>query len=133
ESTLAPDGDVSVSDVGWRDFFVDDKLETLVASALASNRDLRVAVLNVERTRQLYRIQRAERVPSVDGNITLARTGGELLPITNDVVATVGVTGFELDLFGRVHNLSQAALARYFAQEAARRAAQLTLIAELAN
>jgi len=133
ESTLAPDGDVSVSDVGWRDFFVDDQLETLVASALASNRDLRVAMLNVERTRQLYRIQRAERVPSVDGNVTLARTGGELLPVTNDVIATVGVTGFELDLFGRVHNLSQAALARYFAQEAARRAAQLTLIAELAN
>jgi multidrug efflux system outer membrane protein len=133
ETTLAADGDIPVSDVGWRDFFVDDSLEKLISTALANNRDLRVAVLNVERTRQLYRIQRADRVPSVGGNVILARTGGEFLPITNDVAATVDVTGFELDLFGRVHNLSQAALQRYFAQEATQRATQLALIAEIAN
>lgn len=133
ETTLAAEGDVPVSDIGWRDFFVDDSLEQLISSALANNRDLRVAVLNVERTRQLYRIQRADRVPAVGGNVVLARTGGEFLPITNDVAATVDVTGFELDLFGRVHNLSQAALQRYFAQEATQRATQLTLIAEIAN
>lgn len=133
ETTLAAGGDIPVSDVGWRDFFVDDNLEQLIATALANNRDLRVALLNVERTRQLYRIQRADRVPSVGGNVILARTGGEFLPITNDVAATVDVTGFELDLFGRVHNLSQAALQRYFAQEATQRATQLTLIAEIAN
>lgn len=133
QSTVASEGDVPMSDVGWRDFFVDDSLEALIASALANNRDLRVAVLNVERTRQLYRIQRADRVPAVGGNVILARTGGEFLPITNDVAATVDVTGFELDLFGRVHNLSQAALQRYFAQEAAQHAAHLSLIAQIAN
>jgi len=134
ESTLAgEEAGVAIADVGWRDFFVDESLEALVASALANNRDLRVAVLNVERTREFYRIQRAERVPAIGGNVILARTGGEFLPITNDVAATVDVTGFELDLFGRVHNLSQAALQRYFAQEATQRAAQLSLIAQVAN
>jgi len=55
-----------VAAVGWRDFFVDPKLAQLIAKALETNRDLRVAVLNVERARALYRIQRADRVPSVD-------------------------------------------------------------------
>lgn len=123
----------SAADVGWRDFFVDPNLEELIARALAGNRDLRVAVLNVERARAQYRIQRAERVPAVVATGALARSGGEQLPVTNDASVTAGVAGFELDLFGRVRNLSEAQLQRYFAQEAARRAAQLSLVAEIAN
>ncbi len=123
----------AVADVGWRDFFVDPNLEQLIALALVNNRDLRVAVLNVERARAQYRIQRAERVPSVSVTGALTRTGGELLPVTNEASVTAGVSGFELDLFGRVRNLSEAQLQRYFAQEAARRAAQLSLVAGIAN
>ena len=122
----------ATGDIGWRDFFTDPRLEELVGRALAGNRDLRIAVLNVERARQLYRVQRADRVPSVDAVGTMTRRGGDA-GTTESFTADAGVTGFELDLFGRVRNLSEAALQRYFEQEEARRSAQLALVAEVAN
>jgi multidrug efflux system outer membrane protein len=130
---LAPATAAAAADIGWRDFFVDPKLEELVARALANNRDLRVAVLNVERARAQYGIQRADRVPTVTASAALVRRGGDGIPVTDDYGAAVGITGFELDLFGRVKNLSDAALQRYFAEEEARRSAQLSLIAQVAT
>jgi len=120
-------------DIGWRDFFIDPNLTELIARALDNNRDLRVAVLNVERARAQYRIQRADRVPSVGVNGTMTRTGGDNRSPSNEFTASVGVVDFELDLFGRVRNLSQSALQQYFAQEEARRSVQLSLVAEIAN
>ena len=128
----APATDAPAADIGWRDFFVDPKLQQVVALALDNNRDLRVAVLNVQRAQGLYRVQRADRVPSVGANGTWTRTGGDG-PLSDTYTATLGITDFELDLFGRVRNLSDAALQRYFAQEEARRSAQLALIAETAT
>lgn len=122
----------AVPDVGWRDFLIDERLETLVARALHSNRDLRTAILNVERVRALYRIERAQRLPSVGGVLEGTRTGGDG-PDTDIYSAGVGIAAFELDLFGRVRSLSEAALRLYFASEQARRAAELALIAEVAN
>jgi multidrug efflux system outer membrane protein len=128
----ASPGMPATADIGWRDFFVDPRLQEVIARALANNRDLRVAVLNVERARALYRVQRADRVPSVEATAAMVRTGGDA-PFTESFTAGVGISEFELDLFGRVRNLSQAALQQYFAQEETRRSAQLTLIAEVAN
>jgi multidrug efflux system outer membrane protein len=128
----AAPGTPATADIGWRDFFVDPRLQEVIARALANNRDLRVAVLNVERAQALYRIQRADRVPSVGATAAMVRTGGDA-PTTDSFTAGVGITEFELDLFGRVRNLSQAALQQYFVQEESRRSAQLTLIAEVAN
>ncbi|MGV8941361.1 MAG: efflux transporter outer membrane subunit [Lysobacter sp.] len=121
-----------VADVGWRDFFADPKLEQLIGLSLQNNRDLRVAVLNVERARSQYRIQRADRVPSLFAGAELVRTGGDA-PVTETYSANLGIAQFELDLFGRVRNLSHAALQRYFATEESQRSAQLALIAEVAN
>jgi outer membrane protein, multidrug efflux system len=130
----------AASDVGWRDFFVDVRLQALIAQALANNRDLRVAVLNVARARAQYRIQRADRLPSVDagGGYTHARlppalSGGPQSSISQDYQVNLGVAAFELDLVGRVRSLGHAALERYLAQDEARRGAQLSLIAEVAN
>ena len=123
---------VAAADIGWRDFFVDDDLEAVIARALENNRDLRVAMLNVERAQALYRVQRSERLPSVGGSVQMTRTGGDV-PNSTAYSASVGVSGFELDLFGRVRSLSEAALRQYFATEEARRAAQLSLVAEVAN
>ncbi len=131
-ATAAAPGTPATADIGWRDFFVDPRLQEVIGLALANNRDLRVAVLNVERARALYRIERADRVPSVGATAAMVRTGGDA-PTTESFTAGVGITEFELDLFGRVRNLSQAALQQYFAQEESRRSAQLTLIAEVAN
>ncbi len=122
----------AAADIGWREFFTDPNLEELIAQALANNRDLRVAVLNVEKARAQYRIQRADRVPSIDATGAMYRAGSDGRT-TESFSASVGVTNFELDLFGRVRNLSDSALQRYFAQEETRRSAQLSLIAEVAN
>ncbi|MGQ4583449.1 efflux transporter outer membrane subunit [Lysobacter sp. F60174L2] len=131
---VATDGTGTITaDIGWRDFFADPRLDELVAQALANNRDLRVAVLNVERARAQYGIQRADRLPSLGGEVSMTRSGGDNLEVSESYSAAAGVAGFELDLFGRVHNLSQAALQRYFATDEARRSAQLSLIAEVAN
>lgn len=121
-----------VADIGWRDFFADPKLDALVETALVNNRDLRVAALNVEKARSQYRIQRADRLPALGAIAQMERSGGDL-PTTEAYTAGVGLSAFELDLFGRVRNLSEAALQRYFATDEARIGVQLSLIAEVAN
>ncbi len=123
---------MEVADIGWRDFFVDPRLQTVITQSLENNRDLRVAVLNVERARAQYRIQRADRVPAIGVQGQMTRSGGDA-PVTEQFSANLGVVEFELDLFGRVRNLSQAALQQYFAEAANRRSAQLSLVAEVAN
>lgn len=122
-----------ISEIGWRDFFTDPNLEQLIAFSLDHNRDLRVAVLNVERARALYRIQRSDRVPSLNARALMNRGGGENVFLTEAHAVELVVPAFELDLFGRVRNLSEAALRDYLAQEEAQRATQLSLIAEVAN
>ena len=116
----------------WQDYFAEPRLRQLIEVALANNRDLRVAVLNVEKARAQYRIQRADRVPAVGVQGQMTRTGGDA-PVTEQFSANLGVVEFELDLFGRVRNLSQAALQQYFSEAANRRSAQLSLVAEVAN
>ena len=125
-------GGPAVADVPWRDFFTDDKLEALIAAALDSNRDLRVAVLDVERARSLYRIQRADRVPSLGVTAAMTRVGSDNLPVDEGYSADLGAA-FELDLFGRVRNLSRAALEQYFATEDAQHAVELVLISDVAG
>ncbi len=128
------------SDIGWRDFFTDARLQGLIALALANNRDLRVAVLNIERARAAYRVQRAALLPSLQTvgavskeSIPAAVTGFGF-PINQSYYsATLDLSAFQLDLFGRVQSLTHAALEQYFAQEESRRSAQLSLIAEIAN
>ena len=123
------------ADIGWRQFYVDPRLSALIEQALHNNRDLRVAVLNVEKARAQYRIQRADRLPSIAATASLQRSRdiNQPQPITQQYRAELGTTQFELDLFGRVASLSTGALERYLAEGEASRSAQLSLIAEVAN
>ncbi|RLK57598.1 multidrug efflux system outer membrane protein [Stenotrophomonas rhizophila] len=121
-----------VAELGWRDFFTDFRLQQVIDQAISHNRDLRVAVLNVERARSQYRIQRADRLPGVSVQGQLERVGGDM-PLTDQFTSGLGVTDFEIDLFGRVQNLSEAALHQYFSVAANRRNAQLSLVAETAT
>ncbi|GAB3063856.1 efflux transporter outer membrane subunit [Stenotrophomonas tumulicola] len=121
-----------VAMLGWRAFFTDPRLQQVIDQALDNNRDLRVAVLNVERARGQYRIQRADRVPAVNVQGQMQRQGGDV-PVTEQFSAGLGITDFELDLFGRVRNLSEAALQDYFSVAANRRNAHLSLVAETAT
>lgn len=126
-------GSRGVVDVGWRDFFIDPTIEALVAQALANNRDLRVATLNVERARALYRIQRADLLPAVGVDATATRASGSGQQFRDQYSVSLGLAAFEIDLFGRVRSLARSALQQYFATESAQRSVQLSLIAEIAN
>jgi multidrug efflux system outer membrane protein len=127
--------EAALTGVSYRDVFADPRLQTLIGQAVANNRDLRVAAANILAARAQYRIQRAERLPQIDGSARYAHTGGKgSSAASGDAYsAQVGVTAFELDLFGRVKSLSDAALDRYFATEAAARATRVTLIADVAE
>ncbi|MEX0900719.1 MAG: efflux transporter outer membrane subunit [Gammaproteobacteria bacterium] len=125
-------GEAAVVDVPWRDFFADENLKSLIAAALDANRDLRVAILDVERARSLYRIQRADRVPSLGVTAAMTRVGSDNQPVDEAYTVDLGAA-FELDLFGRVRNLSRAALEQYLATEEAQRAFELALISDVAG
>jgi outer membrane protein, multidrug efflux system len=120
--------------LAWQQFFPDARLRGLIGQALLNNRDLRVAVANIEQARAQYRIQRADRLPTVGAAFTGQRqAGSDEQPSASIYQAGLAVTSFELDLFGRVRNLSQAALAQYLATEEARKAAQISLVSSVAN
>ncbi|WOF44957.1 efflux transporter outer membrane subunit [Sphingopyxis indica] len=135
------------ADLAWRAFFTDLRLRNIIQLALDNNRDLRVALANVEQARALYRVQRADLLPTigVNGNATYQNYpggvsgaggagGGTVLGGRNDIyTASVGVSAWEIDLFGRIRNLSKAALEQYFASVENRNAAQVALIAEVAT
>ncbi len=124
----------------WRGFFRDPALQRLIEVALDNNRDLRIAALNVEAYQAQYRIQRSVLFPQLGaaGSGTRQRLPGELSasgePVTTgQYSATLGVSAWELDLFGRVRSLRDAALEQYLATEQAHRAAQVALVASVAD
>ncbi|MEZ0308731.1 MAG: efflux transporter outer membrane subunit [Ramlibacter sp.] len=128
----APSG-TAASQLDWQVFFADERLRQLIARALLNNRDLRVAVLNIEKARAQYGITRADRFPTISlaagGSQSPTSTGGT----NKSYTAAIGFTQWEVDLFGRVASLSEAALAQYLATEEGRKAAQITLISTVAN
>jgi multidrug efflux system outer membrane protein len=126
-------------DIGWRDFLRDARLQRLVEVALANNRDLRVAMLNVEMVRAQYRIQRAALFPTVGAFADASRshtpagittTGRANTLQTYEVGASAA---WEIDFFGRLRSLSDAALQQYFASAYARQAAEILLVSQVAD
>lgn len=145
-----PDGEARIDEPGfvaaempWQSFFADPQLQVLIRQALANNRDLQAAVYRIEETRGLYRIQDADRFPSlgIGADVTRGRfnpsagqaagAGAGSVSETYSVSATV--SAFELDFWGRVRNLSTAARAQYFASVEAQRAFRLSLIRDVAS
>ena len=140
EPATNPAGVHAAADVPWKDFFVDAKLQKVIDLALATNRDLRVAVLSVEKMRAMYRIQRSALVPAIgilasgDKSRLPAGVSGSAVDTTVEQYSVnFGFISYELDLFGRIRSLKAAALEQYLAGEQARRSAQISLVAEVAN
>ncbi|SEG08274.1 efflux transporter outer membrane subunit [Marinobacterium lutimaris] len=135
--SAAADGDAS--QISWNTFFQDPALHQLVALALENNRDLRKALLNVDAYRAQYRIQGAALMPEVgiDGRGGRSRVPGDLAPGGQQTTAgnsslEVGLTSYEVDLWGRVRSLDKAALETYLASDDTRRSVQLGLVANVA-
>ncbi|HHS7810274.1 AdeC/AdeK/OprM family multidrug efflux complex outer membrane factor [Pseudomonas putida] len=123
----------------WRTLFNDPALHQLIESALVNNRDLRVAALNVEAFQAQYRIQRADLLPAVSANASESRqrmppsvTRSKAM-INSTYAVNLSVSAYELDFFGRVRSLSEQALQTWLATEQARRSAELSLVANVAN
>lgn len=130
----------SATEIGWREFFPDQRLQALIKLALDNNRDLRSSALRIEEARALYNIQSADLLPNLNASFSGARA---LTPASLSVTGKEGVSSsyqvglslasFELDFFGRVRSLNDAALSQYLATEEARQAAQISLVAEVAK
>lgn len=120
------------ADIGWRMFFRDARLQTLIALALDHNRDLRVAALQVAEYEAQYRITRAALAPTIDagGSLTSARSAGA---VSRSSSVSVGTTSWEIDFFGRLSSLKRQALETYLATDASRTSTQLTLVATVAT
>jgi multidrug efflux system outer membrane protein len=126
-------------DIGWRDFLTDPRLQRLVEIALANNRDLRVAALNVAQVQAQYRIQRAALFPQISGVVgsSATRTPASLSTTGKATVLhdySVGLSAaWEIDFFGRLQSLSDQALQQYFASAQARKAVEILLVSEVAD
>jgi len=136
--------------LGYRDVFRDPALQRLIAQGLANNQDVKLAAANIAAARGQYRIQRAALLPSIDASASASIRSRNNIAVNNGATGANGATGttggvveqysvnlgasaFELDLFGRVRSLSNAALNSYFATEAAARTVRLTLVADIAD
>ena len=128
------------ADIQWQQFFTDRRLAHLQTLALANNRDLRLASLNIEKAQAQYRIQRAAAFPTIDASVsgTHSRTPGSLSSsgtavTSHDYSAQLGLSSYEVDVFGRVQNLQDEALEDYLALTETRRSTQISLVAEVAT
>lgn len=132
------------ADIGWSDFFVDPRLKQVIASALDNNRDLRVAIANIEKARAQYRIQRSELVPQVTGQATanygessansITTQGGTGVHANQESYSlSAGASSYELDLWGRIRSLNKEALEQYLAIAETGRATRISLISETAT
>lgn len=126
--------EAALPSLSYRDVVRDPRLMSLIDTALASNRDLRIAAANVAAARASYDVQRAGRLPQVDAGVSAGATGGSgATNIVGRFGAELGITAFEIDLFGRVAALTAAEQDRYFATEAGARATRIALIGDIAT
>lgn len=133
QDTKQPSG---ASVPAWRDFITDPRLREVVAAALANNRDLRVAGLNVEKAKAMFGINRATLLPTVNatGNWHQNRVPADLSSSGSAYTAeqysvNLGLASWEIDFFGRIRSLKDAALEQYLATDEAGRSAQILLVA----
>lgn len=121
------------ADIDWRIFFSDARLRGLIDLALRNNRDLRMAVLNIEQARAQYGIRDADRFPTLGVSAAASRTPTTSGGIASSYSVALGLTAWEIDFFGRIASLKDAALAQYLATDESRKAAQISLIGAVAG
>jgi len=124
----------------WQEFFKDEKLQKIITTALKNNRDLKLAVLNVERARAMYGIQRAELLPAVNaiGSMNRQRIPADLSTTGKAITAeqygvNLGIISWEIDFSGRIRSLKDRVLEEYLATEQAGRSARILLVSTVAN
>lgn len=132
ETSAQGDGRAAV-DIPWQDMFTDPRLRQIIQTALDNNRDLRVAALNIEKARAQYRIQRSALLPDVSATVSGTEQDQPMALFDSSYSLGVGISSYELDLFGRVRSLKDEALQSYLSTVESRRATHISLISEVAN
>lgn len=127
------------SQIGWKEYFKDPRLQEYIGSSLANNRDLRIAMLNVEQARIGYDISISERLPGINasGGYSRNKKGTNSLTgysnIDQGYSLNAGISSFELDFFGKYASLSDTAKAKYLATVEGQKAAHIALVAQVAR
>ncbi|ROR11174.1 multidrug efflux system outer membrane protein [Erwinia sp. JUb26] len=128
-----PDGSAPAVLSNWQQVMGDSRLKTVVARALASNRDLRKAISDIEQAKALYGEERASLFPTLNAGLTSTRSRTTDAGVTGSAEASGSVSSFEIDLFGHNRSLSRAAKETWLASEFTAQNTRLTLIAETAT
>lgn len=127
----------AAADVPWQEFVLDERLREIIALTLDSNRDLRVAIKNIEQAQAQYRIHRADLAPTVNASVSGSRSAPNTTSTPGSVASNystgLGINSWEIDFFGRLRALNENALARYLATEEARKATQISLIGAVSS
>uniref|UniRef100_UPI0033409BB2 efflux transporter outer membrane subunit n=1 Tax=Castellaniella defragrans TaxID=75697 RepID=UPI0033409BB2 len=130
----------ALNDLDWSHYFQDPDMRRLIGMALEHNRDLRLAILRVREAEAAYRIQRSERLPSINiqGGAERGRVPADLSltgqsEIQSQYQASIGLSSWEIDLWGRVRNLEDAALNDWLATDLARQSVQVALVRQVAD
>lgn len=130
----APADARAAADIDWKEYFTDPRLQRLIGMALGNNRDLRVAMLNVEQARAQFQIQRANQFPTLNAIAAGTRQpSADTGSYANQFQVGLGISAWEIDFFGRVAALKEQALAQYLATDEARKSAQISLVAAVAS
>ena len=131
--------DKRVDDIPWQEFFIDPQLRKVITIALANNRDLRIALLTIDRYQALYQIKASDLLPKLNANASVSyqRTpedlsGKEHAVTSHPYSAGLGISAYELDMFSRVKSLKDQALEQYLGTEQAKRSVQINLVSQVA-
>ncbi|MCJ2182680.1 efflux transporter outer membrane subunit [Novosphingobium sp. 1949] len=128
----ASEGDAGLP---WRTVFADERLQKVIAMALANNQDLAATLANVASARAQYHVERSYQLPTIAGgaDASVTEAGLSQFAQSQSYSADVGASSFELDLFGRVKNQSRQYLETYLSTQSGYRSARLTLVANVAT
>ncbi len=139
KSAIKAEEQKPAADIPWQEFFVDPQLRKLITLSLENNRDLRVAILNIQRSQAQFQIRRSDLFPKVGASSfgTFQRQADDFAPAGSRALhqynVGLGVSSYELDLFGRVQSLKDQALEQYLATEQARQSVRISLVSQVSS
>tara|TARA_R110002153_G_scaffold171435_1_gene324236 strand:- start:15019 stop:16458 length:1440 start_codon:yes stop_codon:yes gene_type:complete len=125
--------DQQAMQVPWQSFIKEPRLVQVIELALSSNRSLRQTLADVEAARASYRIQKADLYPNLNAGLSGNRTKSSSGNIATTYEAEAGLSGYEIDLFGKNRSLNTVQMEAYLASEETAKATKITLIGEIAN
>lgn len=121
--------EITQDELRWDYYVINPKMKNVISISLENNKDLRIALANIEAAKAQYGITKSDRLPTINAGISGSK-GRTANGISESYQADFGISSFEIDLFGRVQSLSTSALESFLATQEAKRTTELTIISE---